>query len=709
MKLWSQYIKMNEILLMSKSAERTGNWELYLCVLQQMLPFLAAAGHNHYTRSARWFLQNMRDLPNTHPNLHNMFQKGFFVVRRSSQYWTGISPDLCIEQSLMCSLKSSGGLTRGRGMDEITRNIWILSRPVCTSTIEHLRSLLNINYQTSYQHAKLSEAVLKRDQEDMRIMTEFVAERNIFGGDLRNIANGVTASSSVNVEDCISVGEKILLKMTDSPVKEYVFKKADKAIPMPCLSVIKIGNETTSIDPMLLFQRLILILTQSDENMEDILKYELSTIPTALFDDTCMMRDPSKAKLAEHLWKQQESHKYVDNIENCSYVLDGGALLHKIEWDRGDKFGDILDQYVKHIKINYVKSTTEDVTVVFDSYDSNPTTKDHTHIRRTGGHEGPTIDFMEMTSFSSNKKTFLSNHLNKQRFINILALRLERHGINVIHSIGDADYLVAKTAAEKSVSSNVVCVADDTDILVLLLHHAKRSTFSLYLDASSSNATRPQWNIFETQKFLGPQIISKILFIHGYLGCDTVSSIYNKGKVALLNKIENIKNAAAHFYDPDASAETIAEMGADVMLILYNNKHCATLNELRKFQYNLKVATSKNFVHAKALPPTRNASTQHSFRVYLQVQSWLGNIKDPLQWGWQLQFGKLWPVPMTQPAAPERLLQFLRCSCTTDCTHSSCSCKKYTIPCSPLCSNCRGVSCCNVERSHVEEVDNEVP
>ena len=47
---------------------------------------------------------------------------------------------------------------------------------------------------------------------------------------------------SVNVEDFITVGEKILVKMTDSPVKEYVFKKADKAIQMPCLSVIKIGN-----------------------------------------------------------------------------------------------------------------------------------------------------------------------------------------------------------------------------------------------------------------------------------------------------------------------------------------------------------------------------------------------------------------------------------------------------------------------------------
>ena len=127
-----------------------------------MLPFFAAAGHNHYTRSVRWFHQNMMELPVTNPAIHQMFQKGYFVVRRSDQYWTGISPDLRIEQSLMCSLKSSGGLTRGRGMDEVTRYIWVLSRSVCTSVIEHLRSLLSIYYQTCYQHAKHSESAYSK-------------------------------------------------------------------------------------------------------------------------------------------------------------------------------------------------------------------------------------------------------------------------------------------------------------------------------------------------------------------------------------------------------------------------------------------------------------------------------------------------------------------------------------------------------------------
>ena len=313
---------------MSKAAERTGNWEGYICVLRQIIPFLAASGHNHYTRSVRWFLQNMLELPVTHPTLYSIFMKGFFVVMRSDQYWTGISSDLCIEQLLLCSLKSPGGLARGRGMDEITRTIWFLSRPVCISVIEDLRSLLSINYQTSYQHAKLSDAVLKRDEQGMKSIEEFIDERDIFGGDLRNIANGMIANDYVNVEESLRVGEMILTKMKGFPVKDYALKKSDKTIQIPCLSEIKIGNETTN--PMLLFQRLVFISMQSAENVEDTLSYELSTFPTSLFDDSCMMREAKKEKLADHLWKKLDNHDFVVNIAYCSYVLDGGVLLHKI-------------------------------------------------------------------------------------------------------------------------------------------------------------------------------------------------------------------------------------------------------------------------------------------------------------------------------------------------------------------------------------------
>ena len=53
------------------------------------------------------------------------------MIRRSNRPWAGLSSDLVIEQVLMRSLKTSGGLTRGRGMTENQHLLWLLSEPAC--------------------------------------------------------------------------------------------------------------------------------------------------------------------------------------------------------------------------------------------------------------------------------------------------------------------------------------------------------------------------------------------------------------------------------------------------------------------------------------------------------------------------------------------------------------------------------------------------
>ncbi|KAK7100728.1 hypothetical protein V1264_023624 [Littorina saxatilis] len=47
-RLWLQYLELIRILRRFLKAERTGNWQLHLDSLQQMLPYLAAAGHCSY-------------------------------------------------------------------------------------------------------------------------------------------------------------------------------------------------------------------------------------------------------------------------------------------------------------------------------------------------------------------------------------------------------------------------------------------------------------------------------------------------------------------------------------------------------------------------------------------------------------------------------------------------------------------------------------
>ena len=113
-RLWFMYMHLVSIPRSFIRSAWTGNWALYRQNLHEMLPYFAAAGHNNYTKSLMLYLQKMETLHVTYLDVYARFQEGYFVVRRSDSYWTGIFSDLCIEQVLMGSVKSVGGLTRGR-------------------------------------------------------------------------------------------------------------------------------------------------------------------------------------------------------------------------------------------------------------------------------------------------------------------------------------------------------------------------------------------------------------------------------------------------------------------------------------------------------------------------------------------------------------------------------------------------------------------
>ena len=65
------------------------------------------------------------------PEIHQHFKEGIHGIRRSDRCWSELSPDLVIEQCLMRSLRRTGGLTRGRGVSETQRLLWVLSMPAC--------------------------------------------------------------------------------------------------------------------------------------------------------------------------------------------------------------------------------------------------------------------------------------------------------------------------------------------------------------------------------------------------------------------------------------------------------------------------------------------------------------------------------------------------------------------------------------------------
>ena len=119
-RLWLQYLDMVDLMQLFIRSERTGDWALHLEMLHGMLPYLAAAGHSLYTKSIHIYLQRMTQLPDASQTI---FTEGLYVVRRSNRFWAGLSTDLVIEQVLMRSMKTCGGLTGGRGMTDVQRAV----------------------------------------------------------------------------------------------------------------------------------------------------------------------------------------------------------------------------------------------------------------------------------------------------------------------------------------------------------------------------------------------------------------------------------------------------------------------------------------------------------------------------------------------------------------------------------------------------------
>ena len=128
-KLWIVYMDMVDILRCFIKVKHCGNWRLHLKALSDMLPYLAAAGHNHYVKSVHLYLQKTSSLCDDHPDIQKYFDAGFHCVTKSDRYWVGLSTDLVIEEVLMRSINTSGGLTSGQGMVEQQRLTWLLSMP----------------------------------------------------------------------------------------------------------------------------------------------------------------------------------------------------------------------------------------------------------------------------------------------------------------------------------------------------------------------------------------------------------------------------------------------------------------------------------------------------------------------------------------------------------------------------------------------------
>lgn len=169
-----------------------------------MLNLYAATGHGNYAKSARLYLQEMMRLPETHPWLYALFFKGHHTVKRSQNIFAAVWTDLCIEQSLMCSIKSPGGLTQGRGLSENFRTLWVLSMSSSAKVHGAIVEVTGTQMYSTRQHIELGTSRRKLDFADCRKLYDWLKQRHPFLITSENLHSLSTGLVSIKDKDDVS-------------------------------------------------------------------------------------------------------------------------------------------------------------------------------------------------------------------------------------------------------------------------------------------------------------------------------------------------------------------------------------------------------------------------------------------------------------------------------------------------------------------------
>ena len=230
--LWIQFLEYIKVIKDFISFERLGMWVNHLLAVSKFLNLFAATGQIHYAKSARLYLQEMQKLVTSHPWLYSkLIEDGFHTVRRSPRQWSGLWTDLIIEYVLMRSLKSRGGLTRGRGMTESVRHQWVYTMHVCATVHDAMSTLTGKQHQTSEQNVDMGRARRNHDWRDMRKIMEWFVVHDPFDGtvpQLRSLASCLTAreGDGINCDETEKVGEAIQRSMDGKSVSEATMKRS---------------------------------------------------------------------------------------------------------------------------------------------------------------------------------------------------------------------------------------------------------------------------------------------------------------------------------------------------------------------------------------------------------------------------------------------------------------------------------------------------
>ncbi len=675
------------------------------------------------------------------------FIKGNHVMRHNPGIWNGVWSDMFIETTFMRYGHEAGGLV-GLTLQPTAVSRWALSLHVCSQLRVDLAAMkdgpqqkhVTVHKEESYARMK-SDAV---DRSKLRsTLSTFIDPLDIdsLPDGLVNIASGQISSTIVNADQALDIGVA-QMKRFQSTWPESFNKPLSK-----CVTTMQVGKKSVKgdgiqvYDTELIYNRVLGLQQSRDLDFKDVLMYEMSPIPQALFDEHGDMRIYSKAVLKKKL--QIEVSARHANRQDL-FIIDGCALLWSVHWPANGTVEDFIKNVIVSVNC-YLEQCS--VYLIFDRY---PTVsiKNGTRSNRAGKEasrkhlltlQTPLPAQKVILTVTYNKKqliqlisAYMINHYEKNANENEFLLTSEdpipvavREGLvtnknDMTNTHEEADVIIVNQMvyAAKRGASNISIICDDTDVFVLLLHFYCKEELNCTVIMQSPIKGRSVIDI-RASAAISESESQDLPAMHALSGSDTTSYLFGIGKATALKVLAkgqhlNLLGERAAIMD-----DVIAE-AASFISVCYGMKSSMSMSELRHAVWAKKMANARitSSPKLKNLPPTQEAFTQHVYRAHLQTMIWKSALcsappseAEPTLYGWtKKEDGQLSPVTLPDHVSPvpAYILQMIKCTCTSTrpCSTARCSCIAAQLSCTVFCG-CHADAICNNSHTKVAVLSNE--
>ena len=374
---WSVVLELQLLMNMYIKSLREGNFKLYIDTLNQLVPWCFALDHLHYARWLPVHIKDMVALKTMHPSVYHEFQKGNFVVQRSTCGFSCMALDQSHEQSNKC-IKGDGGVV-GLTEDPSALRRWMLAGPEITRVIAEFEESMRDDSVTTSHHEQMPhhQATFAKDTNCL------IATFNELGDPFLECSKELLTLDTKDlmtkdaIQSILSAKELGGIQYQEFVADRIINSKVSITDTLPRNNLLLFHNKphkknpkslfkTTSLKNCQLFSRLYIACQSRETDVEQFFAHE---IPPSLSSSE-KLRIGTKSDLLPCLetFNTETVGDYLTNV--TVKIIDGAAIVNIRKPKLAKTFGEYADNNI----IPFFKSQLANVKrldVVWDQYFEN--------------------------------------------------------------------------------------------------------------------------------------------------------------------------------------------------------------------------------------------------------------------------------------------------------------------------------------------------